>query len=192
MNPVGLLLPAVAVAGLTSSCAASGSSDAGPTPHDWLVMEVGAQTYQYDCDAPPSNEKNVAGIKTLGCNWPSSDPILELDFELKFAMPVHEQTFDLSSADANQVNVVAGMEDRTGTMFSIYSSWEYPTPGVSGPVMITAPGASGTVMVHSYDPASRHLDVSLVWAELPLATNVSSSYPNAPKTIRIPRSEVVR
>lgn len=185
-----------ALACVSVSCgggSGSGSGSGAPGPHDDFVMQVGAQTYQYDCAAQRGELPMV--IDTVGCSWPAASPILEIDFVVEQGVqppvPIHEQTFDLASASPDQIEIVAGIMNASGGQDSIYSSWEFPN-GVSGPTMVTTPGTTGTVTVHSFDPATGHADITLSSVVLPAATNVSGTYPNSPATVTIVSAEIVR
>jgi hypothetical protein len=198
-----------AVFALACACVSCGSSSGGSTsngggggsstpstPHGRFVMEIGSQTYQYDCDAQPGELSLGTSIKTVGCNWPSNNPILEIDFEVDSQIDdrvaIEDQTFDLSTASPDQIEIVAGESDASGNGDSIYSSWAYPDPNVDGPVMITAPGTSGSVTVRSYDPTTGHLDITLANVVIPLATNLPATYPNSPASVVIQSAEIVR
>jgi hypothetical protein len=193
---------AIALACACVSCSSSGAgsgsggSSTASTPHGRFIMEIGSQTYQYDCDAQPAELSLGTSIKTMGCNWPSTNPVLEIDFEVDSQVDdrvaIEDQTFDLSTVSPDQMEIVAGESDASGNGDSIYSSWAYPDPNVDGPVMITAPGTSGSVTVRSYDPATGHLDILLANVVIPLATNLPATYPNSPPSVVIQSAEIVR
>jgi hypothetical protein len=192
--------------GLACACVSCGSSSDGgsggggsstaSTPHGRFIMEIGSQTYQYDCDAQPAELSLGTSIKTIGCNWPSGNPVLEIDFQVgspvNGQMAIEDQTFDLSSASPDQIQIVAGESDATGNSDSIYSSSGYPDPQVDGPDMIIEPGTSGSVTVRSYEPATGHLDIVLANVVIPLATNLPATYPNSPPSVVIQSAEIIR
>ena len=94
------VLACISCSGGSSGNNGSGTSSTASGPHGRFVMQVGSQTYQYDCDAQPSELKFGATIETLGCNWPSTNPILEIDFTVQQGgspAAIEDQTFDLSS-----------------------------------------------------------------------------------------------
>jgi hypothetical protein len=161
------------------------------------VINLDAQTFTYDCAAQPGELKESGVMLTEGCNWPNTNPDLEVDIVVDpnhtRSTPVQDETFDLATASPSDVQVVAGVSNPADmSKDSIYSSWRYPDPNVAGQDMIVARQTTGTVVVHSYDPVTGKIDASLTGVTMPLTNSLPSEYPNAPALIHIPSAEMTR
>jgi hypothetical protein len=187
---------ALAAGVIVTSCSSSGGG-AGVSAHDSFAVLVGATSYTYDCPMQAVEKtSDVPAIITTACGWPTTNPGIEIDFVVQQGLqrktPLNEQTYDLSSVDPSLFAVVASLQTPSGTNDTIYSSWSYPNPMVAGPTMITTPGTVGQATIHTFDPSTGHLDVSLRNVTLPQATNVSGTYPGAPAEFTIVSAEIVR
>jgi hypothetical protein len=130
-------------------------------------------------------------MKTLGCNWAATNPVIEIDFTIElgssYRAAITEQTFDLSSVSPNEIGVIVALENSSNTENTSYSSWTN-----NAGAYVTVPGTSGTVIVHTYDPTSQHMDIALTNVVLPIS-NLGNTYPGAPPTsLTISSAEIVR
>jgi hypothetical protein len=127
-------------------------------------------------------------MKTLGCAWPASNPTIEIDVEIQSTTPIQNQTFDLASTPPATIDITSGLTN--GSANEIFASWENnPMPTNGGPLEVTTTGTTGTVIVHSFDPATGALDVSFSDVFLP---GVSSSSGAVSGELTIVSGEVVR
>jgi hypothetical protein len=192
----------------STGCAASGGTTttgeggdgvpASNAPHDTFhVLAPGGAEYQYDCTAQPAelsvgfggDGRGYAVMKTLGCAWPTSSPIVEIDVQIQSVTPIQDQTFDLAATPAATIEITSGLIGSSSGN-SLFASWENnPTPGSGSPIEITTAGTSGTVVVHSFDPTTGSLDVSLQDVVLPGSALSSSAVSGA---MTIVTGEVVR
>jgi hypothetical protein len=157
-------------------------------------MNIGGEVFSYDCAAQPNELRELGRMETVGCNWPSTNPFLEIDVGIDVTQtapaPIHEQTFDLSTTSPSQVQIVAGFIDSAGRN-SIYSSSQTDPTGATSDQVIT-PGARGVVVVHSFDATTGQLDASLSNVVLPISSDSPSANPNAPAVITIASADISR
>jgi hypothetical protein len=183
---------------LGGSGEAEAGAPAGGAHDDFHVLVSGGQEYEYDCAAQPAElsfevtdpaqGRAYAVMKTLGCSWPASNPTVEIDVQIVSKTPIHEQTFDLSSTSAEMLEITAGLVGG-GSNDPLFASWENnATGGAGAPLEITMPGTSGSVVVHSFDPATGALDISLNVVTLPGSALTGSSS----SRMTIASAEIVR
>ena len=178
----------------TSSGSGSGTSDGGgssgggstSSATDQLTVRAGSQSYQYECAEQSLDETAEPRIVTTGCNWPSANPRIEIDFAVQGGKPLENVTIDLSSPTATtRILFTVGLAEPS----NVNDESIYPAFGVGGGP--AGPGISGTVTVRSYDPSSWHMDIVATNVTLPVSADFDA-YPGAPSTITVLNAEIVR
>ena len=184
----------LAAVGCSSSSSGSSTSDGGgssgggstSSATDELTVLAGGQSYQYQCAEQSLDQTAGPRIVTTGCNWPSANPRIEIDFAVQGSTPLENVTIDLSSPTAtSRILFTVGLAEPS----NVNDESIYPAFGVGGGP--AGPGISGTVTVRSYDPSSGHMDVVATNVTLPVSADFDA-YPGAPSTITVLNAEIVR
>ena len=161
----------------TSGCSCSSSSSAAAAGSDHFLLTLNGASYEYQCAASDDAGVRNPTILTRGCNWPATNPYLEIDISVVSSKPIKNAYMQLSDpATAAVVQVTVGLfQSSARDHSSIYASW------VPGPTPTVAPGTGGGVTINSYDPTTGKLDIRISNMGLPVTQ--PSDYPNAPSTI---------
>jgi hypothetical protein len=165
-----------------------GSSGGGSafSATDQLTVLAGGQSYQYQCAEQSLDQTAGPRIVTTGCNWPSANPRIEIDFAVQGGEPLENVTIDLSApTSTSSILFTVGLSEQSNAAnVSIYPA--FATGGAT-----VASGTSGTVTVRSYDPSSGHMNIVATNVTLAVAADFNS-YPAAPSTVTVLNAEIVR